>query len=396
VRRVAAERCEAVWLAGGVVRDRLLGRPLRDLDLVLAGDVPAFAKSVAAATGATIRAHDRFGTAALVLPDGPALDLAAARTERYAHPGALPTVALGATIEEDLARRDFTVNAMAIPLSARPGLVDPYGGAADLGRRWIRILHAASFRDDPTRILRAVRYAARLAFRLEPATRRALGDALRQGALETISADRRRRELRLLLEEPARAEGVRRMHRLGLDAAFHPALAAARNPALRLRRAEHEAAERRIEVGWLCYLLAWIGPDADLDAGGLVDRLGLTGEDRKRMIAWPETRSRFARPTAAGARAAFRRAARRLSKDELVAAAAGLPARQGRALLDVAADAGSVRLSVRGADLVAAGIPPGPAIGRALSRTLAAREEGVLDRAGELDFALREVRREGA
>ena len=155
---VAAAAPDPVYLVGGAVRDLLLGRGRADIDLVVEGDPAA----LAAALGAEplVESHSRFGTLKVRL-GGEELDLAAARRERYARPGALPTVELGAPIRTDLARRDFTVNAMAVPLAEPRELIDPYDGQADLEAGVLRVIHDGSFVDDPTRAIRAARYAAR-------------------------------------------------------------------------------------------------------------------------------------------------------------------------------------------------------------------------------------------
>ena len=217
VTRLARDRGERVHLVGGAVRDLLLRRPVRDLDLVLEGDASQFAAALASRLAAkAVVVHARFGTATLELPDGVRLDVAATRRESYAYPGALPTVSLGASLEEDLARRDFTIHAIALELSSRRrSLRDPFGGRADLARRRLRFLHPASPTDDPTRAFRAVRYANRLGFSLAPEARREVAAALAIGAFDAVSGDRLRRELELLLAEPRRAQAVNRILRSG-------------------------------------------------------------------------------------------------------------------------------------------------------------------------------------
>ncbi|MFY9552480.1 MAG: tRNA nucleotidyltransferase, partial [Thermoanaerobaculia bacterium] len=183
-----------MYLAGGVVRDLLLGRPVKDLDLAVEGDAEAYSRSLAEALSASRRAHGRFGTATLELPSGDRLDVASTRRETYAGPGALPDVTSGGPIEEDLRRRDFTVNALALEVAPGRRLVDPFGGRADLARGVIRFLHALSPQDDPTRALRAVRYANRLGFRIAPSARTAIRAAIASGAFRGVSGDRLRRE----------------------------------------------------------------------------------------------------------------------------------------------------------------------------------------------------------
>src|SRR5215203_3121883 len=170
-----------VWVVGGAVRDTLLGRAPRDLDLVVEGDAAAAAGRL----GDEAVVHDRFGTATA---EGD-VNVAAARRESYARPGALPDVEVGAPIAEDLARRDFSVNAIAVRLA--DGAVEAVPGALeDLEARRLRVLHERSFLDDPTRLLRLVRYADRLRFQIEEETRMWAFAAVEGGALATVTAAR--------------------------------------------------------------------------------------------------------------------------------------------------------------------------------------------------------------
>ncbi|MBI2909250.1 MAG: CCA tRNA nucleotidyltransferase [Chloroflexi bacterium] len=209
---------------GGAVRDLLLGRETLDLDLVVEGNALALAEELAGRSGGRLTVHRRFGTAKWRF-GGAIIDLVTSRSETYSRPGALPTVQPG-PIEADLFRRDFTVNAMAAHLSPdRFGeLVDPYHGRADLAQRLVRILHDRSFIDDATRILRALRYEQRLGFRLEPETRKLLRRDV--AMLDTISGDRLRRELELILREALPERVLRRAEELGVLQQFHPTLKA--------------------------------------------------------------------------------------------------------------------------------------------------------------------------
>jgi tRNA nucleotidyltransferase (CCA-adding enzyme) len=205
---VAAAAADSVYLVGGAVRDLLLGRGRADIDLVVEGD----AEGLAAALGVEPHAnHGRFGTVKLEL-DGHQVDVASARSESYPAPGALPLVESGVGIEADLARRDFTVNAMALPLQGEPRLIDPHGGLADLAAGRLRVLHPESFKDDPTRAVRAARYAARLGLVLDEETEW----LLRATDLEAITADRRQAELLRLAAEPTAPEGMELLAGWGL------------------------------------------------------------------------------------------------------------------------------------------------------------------------------------
>ena len=218
----AAERLGfRVFLVGGVVRDLLLGRSGCDLDLAVEGDAIELAGAMSADRG-KVTIHHRFNTARVSFT-GYHLDIARTRCETYARPGALPTVRPGA-IEDDLGRRDFTVNAMAIALNRDDygTLIDRHGGRADLESGLVRILHPQSFVDDATRLWRAVRYEQRLGFIIEPETLKLFRRDMHR--IDEITPDRNRYELECVLEE-ARPENVfQRADELGLLARWHPAL----------------------------------------------------------------------------------------------------------------------------------------------------------------------------
>jgi len=204
---IRAAARQPLYLVGGAVRDLLLGRDRADLDLMVEGD----ASALAAELGGADSEHDRFGTVKVEV-EGHEVDIAGARTETYERPGALPTVTPAASVGEDLARRDFTINAMAIPLQGEPRLIDPHGGRGDLEQGLLRVLHDRSFADDPTRAIRAARYVSRFGFRLEPKTE----ELLRQADLTTVSADRRRAELERLAAEENACEGFELLGEWGL------------------------------------------------------------------------------------------------------------------------------------------------------------------------------------
>jgi len=205
--RVRSLGGDPVYLVGGAVRDLLLGRDRADIDLVVEGDAAALAQRL----GADAISHERFGTAKVKL-DGHEVDIASARSESYPYPGALPVVAPDAELAADLRRRDFTINAMAIPLLGDPLLVDPHGGQADLAVGQLRVLHDDSFVDDPTRAIRAARYASRFGFSLEQWT----AELLRKADLETVSADRRQAEMLRLGAEDEAARGFALLAEWGL------------------------------------------------------------------------------------------------------------------------------------------------------------------------------------
>ncbi|RME88939.1 MAG: CBS domain-containing protein [Anaerolineae bacterium] len=234
--RAVAEEGErqqmAVYVVGGFVRDLLLERPGLDFDIVVEGDAIALARALARRYGGRVTTHRRFGTAKWFLPRSPfglrpddlqTLDLISARTEFYERPSALPTVERG-SIKLDLHRRDFTINTLAIRLDGRHfgKLYDYWGGLSDLERGLVRVLHSLSFIDDPTRMLRAVRYEQRYDFRIEERTLQLMDGA--RPLLARLSGDRVRHELDLILDEPRAPQMLARLAELDLLKAIHPDL----------------------------------------------------------------------------------------------------------------------------------------------------------------------------
>jgi tRNA nucleotidyltransferase (CCA-adding enzyme) len=234
IRDEATKRGLPIYIVGGSVRDLLLGRHLNDFDLTVEGEAIALARSLASKYGGKVTAHTKFGTAKWFLPrnlrpaDDPeaheTLDLISARSETYKYPAALPTVMLG-SLADDLRRRDFTINALAVRLDGSyfGELRDDHHGIDDLQNGKIRVLHQRSFMDDPTRIYRAVRYEGRYEFKIADDTL-ALIPAARP-VVEKLSAQRIRHELDLILEEPNAVLILKRLDDLDLLSVIHPALA---------------------------------------------------------------------------------------------------------------------------------------------------------------------------
>ena len=211
------------YLVGGAVRDALLGLKVTDIDIAVVGMTSGFPRGAAAALNGKVVAHSQFNTFALNA-SGRHIDLAMARHEDYAHPGALPTVAPG-TMQQDLARRDFAINAMAASINTNSWgeLLDPFNGQDDLNRHIVRVLYENSFRDDATRILRAARYAVRLGFTLHSQTEHLLSRD--SSYLDTISGARLRHEFERVLQEGRAVSTLDMLHRLGALQSIHPSLA---------------------------------------------------------------------------------------------------------------------------------------------------------------------------
>ncbi len=367
----AAAGLEGTHLVGGAVRDLLLGRVPRELDVAIEGDLRALQERLGPATAA----HERFGTATVVRNDGCRFDLAATRAESYAAPGALPDVR-PAGIEEDLRRRDVTVHAIALDLSA--GTMRSVDDALeDLASGRLRVLHDRSFLDDPTRLWRVARYAARLGFALEVRTARLAVEAVAAGAPATVSGARIGAELRLALSEPDPVAALEAVHALGLA------------PWLRPDRRRADAASALLPAGegrvdLLLLASALDVEEADTDA--LLADLGLTASERAVLRAAARAPA-LARAAADATRPSELAAVLRDVPVEAVALA-GADGAQGpaRHWMD---ELRHVRLQIGGDDLLRAGIPEGPEVGRRLATTLARRLDGELQpgREAELEAA---------
>lgn len=355
------------WVVGGAVRDALLGRAPRELDLVVEGD-PA---PLIHALGGSVVAHERFGTATVTLDaraagggSGPVrVDVARARTETYAEPGALPEVQ-EATLAQDLCRRDVSVNAIALRPGAEgaiPELRHVPGAVEDLDAGVLRVLHQGSFRDDPTRLWRVARYAARLGFTVH-------GDTAALAARAdptTVTGVRLGNELRLALRErdplaALRAAASLNGRLLPAQVDLNPRRLA---PALALAPVGARAD--------LMTLAACCGPvDAAELVGWLAD-LGFSGAELE-IVAAGSRASTYMPLHQAVSGSQIARAARGAPL-EIVALAGGAQAERWISELR------HVRLQVTGSDLLAAGVPEGPSVGRLLAQLLDLRLDGTLE-----------------
>lgn len=375
--RVAPHLTGRVSVVGGMVRDALLGRPhTDDVDLVVEGDAVALARQVGHALGVLPAVHERFGTAVLTLPHhGGHVDFITARRETYARPGALPDVQAG-TLADDLARRDFTVNAMAFGVVGEDAgrLADPHGGRADLAAGRVRMLRSGAFTEDPSRVVRAARYAGRLGFALEDRTR---AEAAQVAGALPWDIPRVGEELRRLLQEADPGPGVAVLAALGA-----PGVRTVPHPQLKA-------------------LDAALATDGAPDVPVWALRLGACLEPAARdRVALPGWAGALAAEVAAGAALAERlAAAQRPSRvDALLSATPAATAVAACALgapgvVEWWATHRDVRLAISGKDLMAAGIPAGPDIGRALRAVRAAVLDGEVHGAeGQLALALRVVR----
>lgn len=341
----------AGFLVGGSVRDLLLERPSRDLDVVLETPTTLPARALQARLGGKLACHEDFLTCTLEWPTL-TLDLATARRDHYPHPGALPVVQ-ASTLGHDLLRRDFSVNTFALRLTAPHTLMSVPGAKADLETRTLRVLHRRSFFDDPTRIVRGSRLAGRLGFGYDAATQQGLADALAAGAHEHVSPARLKSELLLTLAEPTVAPAL---DHLADSDAFVALYGLHVTPLI----TSLDALQDNVTVSPTSYLLALLLPLGDAEATAHVHR-----------FSWPEKLLKARARLLAGERP-------RTDAERVVYRVLGP---------DGAAD-----LQLRGSDVLSLGLSAGPEVGRVLRRVKEARRDGqVASFAAELELAKRLV-----
>jgi tRNA nucleotidyltransferase (CCA-adding enzyme) len=360
VRDVAAEKGCRPYLVGGPVRDLLLGRSVIDIDVTLEDGASTLARALAKAINGRVRSFPQFMTYKVTAESFPEIDIATARKERYRSPGALPTVSPG-KLKDDLLRRDFSINALALDLMHRT-LHDPTAGARDLQDRVIRVLHDASFADDPTRIFRGIRLAARLGFTFDPHTDALMRTAVAAGALGHISRERIWRELFLAFDEPEAPRIVETLRDLGaLDILFGER---ARDASLRERldqirsQADGDPQLDR-EAMFIAALLYGNASPLDLEGSGfsqkrtrnVVQIANELGRFREGLAEARDDRQRFSLLKTA-------------SPEALSVLAATAPDEQ--ATIARFSEYERFEIPIRGNDLE---VPPGPHVAQALERT---------------------------
>ena len=384
-----SEAYEGVYLVGGTVRDILLGERSFDVDIAVEGDAIALAQSLADALGGRVRAHEKFGTAVVVYGEGERVDVVTARTEFYDAPAALPAVE-HASIREDLFRRDFTINAMAVSLKGDDygRLVDPFGGRADLEQNRIRVLHNLSFIDDPTRIFRAIRYENRYGFRMDDHTVRLARGTIEMGLVGDLSSARLRDELVALLEEGEVEHSILRLAELGADKAIHPHLAADDEAVTLLARLRALAQQYEVDVpAWRLGLIALarrLPPDEVYE---WLQRLKVRRRDAEQIAA----------AVTVGPRIVERLRDRDVEPAEIVALADryapdaplfALSLAELEPLHDYFRGLRDIRLEVTGSDLAELGLGESPRVGEILAELRRRKLNGELDgRESELEAA---------
>lgn len=382
----------SLYIVGGFVRDLLLNQPNLDLDLVVEGDAIALSKHLAKEHGGRVHGHTRFGTAKWTLEEmkdergkmreqnlssliSPlsSLDFTTARTEFYAHPSALPEVERS-SIKQDLRRRDFTINTLAICLDPeRYGqLLDPFGGEQDLQRGLIRALHNLSFVEDPTRILRAVRLEQRLGFKIEARTAELIGDAL--DLIHRVSGPRVRHELTLIFQESEPEKAMARLNDLGVLQAIFPSLGFDEWHAGKFRAAREGSATELTCFGLLAYRLT------PADAAAFALRFKLSKAETQTILALLALRDEVAQPLAAAevlAPSTIYHWLNDYSDEALGIFAIAADDARLRERIDLfRTRLRGVTPKLTGDDLKRMGIPPGPVYRRILARLRDARLDG--------------------
>lgn len=382
-----------VFLVGGIVRDVLAGRPTRDVDVLVDGDLAPVLDGL----GVAIRGHGPFLTASLRTDDGVCIDLARARREHYARPAALPEV-FPAPIQTDLARRDFTVNAMALRLVPRGvgKLLDPFGGFEDLKARRLRVLHPLSFVEDPTRVLRGVRLTERFALELDRPTARALELARASGALGRLRGSRLLAETERMLSGPRPQVAIGRLSQRKVLREMLPGLHASPAALAALERSARRGAPAGARR-WVIALAILAGARPREQIEDLIERLGADRELRSVLrgasAAFDDLRGRLSTKQRLRRSDVF--GICRAKPPELLLAATAFDA-DSRPLRRVARYLQCDRhasCDIDGRDLLAAGVPPGPGLARGLEAALAAKLDGRAPTPGEqLHVALRVAR----
>lgn len=398
---IAEELNYTVYAVGGFVRDILLKWPNLDIDLVVEGDGIKFAVHLSKKLGGRIRAHKKFRTAIVILPDGQRIDVATARLEYYEHPAALPTVELS-SIKLDLFRRDFTINALAIELNPKRfgRLVDFFGGQKDIKEKKIRVLHSLSFIEDPTRILRAIRFEQRYNFELGVQTEKLIKNALKLDMLTKLSGSRIFHELKLILEEEDPILCLKRLDSFDILSQIHPIL--------KLNKQKSELLEEIKEVlnwykllytspepeRWIVYLLGLIHESSVTEVSSLCTRLNLSKTQKEQIIELiediPHLRNKlyvFQKKDRPQSELYFLLS--NVSIEEILFVMASCKLEKVKKHISYyLSKLKDVKLDITGDDIKKMGLNPGPKFGKILKEVLRAKIDGVaVSRDAQLEFA---------
>lgn len=400
---VSASMRLPAYLVGGCLRDLILGVKNFDLDITVEGDGILFAKKLAKKLKSQLTVHERFRTATLIIPGYLKVDIASTRQEKYPDSAALPVVSTG-SLKDDLWRRDFTINALALNLA--PGndqeIIDPFGGQADLALRRIRILHDLSFRDDPTRIFRAIRFSQRFDFKVEPKTLSLLKQAINDGLLDKVNPHRMRDELIIILKEQDPFKPLNALENLGGLSFISTKLKIGKSTSSLFKSVTQQIAgfvknfpARRPLDAWLVYFAALLASLTLAQVKMIIAKLGLPKGDQKRLMSYWQGRDKII----------FTLSKKNLLPEQVFALLEPLSyetiillgAVSGnknlkKYLADFLKIYNGMRLCVSGNDLVSLGVLPGPGYQKIFTKVLAAKLNGqVKGRLSELALIRRIV-----
>lgn len=383
IGRVGDELNMGTYLVGGFVRDLLLGIENLDIDIVVEGSGITFAGRLGKEFKGEVKKIPEFGTALVTLPEGLKIDLATARSELYEYPAALPKIEF-ASLRQDLYRRDFTINSMAIRLNKKGlgDLIDFYDGAGDLKKRVVRVLHNLSFIDDPTRIFRAIRFEQRYGLKIEPRTCSFIKKALRERLLEKLGNERMRNELILILSEKKPLAAIERMREFRILRYIHPGIKLSRRITGMLQEIEkkREKYERMLQgekvSWWLVNLLALI-ENLDLSSTRqLVERFKFKRKNFDKIIASKEVEKYLIHELSGRKRMLPSTIYKRLTKLPfevllLILSKSKSPYLKKR-VTHYLTDLRKVRIKITGEDLKEMGLRPGPRFRKILDRVFEA------------------------
>ena len=395
-QEVSRETGMPAYLVGGCLRDLILGVDNFDLDITVEGNGIVFAQNLAGKLKSGLRIHERFGTATLILPGSLKLDIATMRQEKYPFSAALPIVSPG-SLAEDLRRRDFTINAMAVSISSGEAqkLIDPFGGQVDLAAGRIRILHSLSFEDDPTRILRAIRFSQRFGFKIEPRTLKLLKEAVSKGLLNKVHSHRMRDELISMLKEKNPLKQIKRLEVLGGLSLISKKVKFRKPTQCLFRSIDKEIswftknfpARRQLDV-WLIYFTALLNGLTLGQIKEIIHRLGLAKGEEKRIISYRKINQKFIRRLSNKQvkPAQIFSSLEPLSYEVIILLRACAQCNSfKRHITDYLEIYNGMRLYVSGDDLAGLGVLPGPGYQKIFAKVLAAKLNGrVKNRQGEL------------
>lgn len=400
-RQISARTGMRAYLVGGFVRDMLLGVKNFDLDIVVEGNGISFAEEFARISSASLTAHKRFGTATVIIGHSLKVDIATAREESYLFPATLPVVT-PSLMQYDLKRRDFTINAMAVDIS--PGnfgvFIDLYDGKKDLDRGIVRVLHDNSFIDDPTRMMRAIRFEQRFGFRIEPHTRKLLKQAAAAKMLEKVQPQRTRDELILILKEKNVAKQIKRLEQLVGLSFLASGLRLTKKNRMLLVAAEKQAAwfvlihahRRQIDT-WLLYFMVIVTSLDWKKTKQVLEKFAFHRGEDKRVLDTKKFAVRCEKLLASPKLSASHLYSllEPLSYEGILfMKARSTHARARNRIADFLQRLNGMRTHINGDDLRLLGIEPGPLYQEILKKVLAARLDGeVLTRQEELGLVRR-------